>query len=84
MNLSLIRWLRVGDSTDDRVLAHAGRELARYIGRLTGAQPATRAGRRVEPGAGVGAAGHLRRTEPRFSPYIDTMLALRLAVESHR
>jgi hypothetical protein len=30
------------------------------------------------------AADLLRRTERRFSPYIDTMLALRLSVEAHR
>ena len=40
MTLSRIHWLRSGIPADDRVLAYAGRELARYLGKLTATRPA--------------------------------------------
>lgn len=57
-----------------RLLAHV---VAAYRARLGGDEAA--ANRELDRAGDL-----LRRTETRFSPYIDTMLALRLAVEAHR
>jgi hypothetical protein len=51
MTLSHIRWIRSGIPADDRVLAYAGRELARYLEKLTGAQPAVQGASQVTSSA---------------------------------
>ena len=47
MTITHIHWVRSGSAGDDRAIAYAGRELARYLGKLTGARPAVRAAGRV-------------------------------------
>ncbi len=47
MNMARIYWLRTGAGDDDRVLAYAGRELARYVDKLTGVRPTVRSAQRV-------------------------------------
>jgi hypothetical protein len=53
MNLTHIHWLRSDDPAADRVLAQAGRELARYVGKLTGAPPVTRAAQQATAAPGA-------------------------------
>ena len=52
MTITHIHWVRSGSAGDDLALAYAGRELARYLGKLTGTRPAVRAAGRVnaQPG----------------------------------
>ena len=52
MTITHIHWVRSGSAADDRALAYAGRELAGYLGKLTGTRPAVRAAGRVnaQPG----------------------------------
>jgi len=59
---------------------HAG-----LLGHIVAARQARLAGDDAAANAALDRAGDLlRRTELRFSPYIDTMLALRLSVEAQR
>ena len=76
------------DATRDRarkrslgMLAHHAR-LLRFIVRAYQARQAGQLGRANHELDR--AAAFLRRTEPRTSPWIDTMLALRISVEAHR
>jgi hypothetical protein len=62
------------------LLNHAG-----LLGHIVAAYQSRQSGDAEAANAALDhAADLLRRTEPRFSPYIDTMLALRLSVETHR
>jgi hypothetical protein len=58
---------------------------ARLLAQIVASHQAQLAGNRDEAERALDdAADLLRRTERRFSPYIDTMLALRLSVDAHR
>ena len=58
---------------------------ARLLAQIVASHQARLAGDREAAERALDAAADLlRRTERRFSPYIDTMLALRLSVEAHR
>ncbi len=58
---------------------------ARLLAQIVASHQARLAGNRDAAERALDAAADLlRRTERRFSPYIDTMLALRLSVEAHR
>jgi hypothetical protein len=52
VTITHIHWVRSGSAAPDRALAYAGRELAGYLGKLTGTRPAVRAAGRVnaQPG----------------------------------
>ena len=58
---------------------------ARLLAQIVASHQARLAGNRDAAERALDAAADLlRRTERRFSPYIDTMLALRLSVDAHR
>ena len=60
MTITHIHWVRSGSAGDDRAIAYAGRELAGYLGKLTGTRPAVRRGWPRECAAWDRMARHLR------------------------
>ena len=64
MTLTRIHWVRSGSAGDDLAIAYAGRELAGYLGKLTGTRPAVSAASRVNAQPGTVWLGICDRLPP--------------------